>query len=342
MKKKSIAVCFLCLLLISACKKEKQNKFYDVYIAGYHWLPDTIVNGVAIPSHEVATIWLNDSLIILSDTQSIANTIFINDNKIYVAGSINSAANATYWVNSIRQNLPTYRGYSAIANDIAANANNVYVCGYVGRPADSIFTAKLWRNGAEEVLENSTDAIANAIAVTPNSDVYVVGWKKIGNTINAVYWKNGQQFILGIGVANDIFIDGNNVFIGGHIYNSFGTSRAVYWKNNLVNIIDDEITSDLVAISFSADAVFTAGRYVNDACYWRNTQRYQVQTSANGTDNNYINGMATYGNSAISVGSILVNAEQKAYYWINRSKYKLPVGSYDFWSEANDIAVIEK
>lgn len=334
-------ISFTLILLISACKKDQQNKFYDVYIVGYHSLPDTIINGVAIPSRRIATLWFNDSLIPLSDSNSIANAIFLKDNNIYIAGGIDTY-NATYWVNSIRQNLPTYRGFSTIANDIAANANNVYVCGYIERSADSIYTAKLWRNGAEEILANSADAAANAIAIAPNSDVYVVGWKKIGNTINAVYWKNGQQFILGIGVANDIFMDGNNVFIGGHIYNSIGVPRAAYWKNNLVNIIDNEANSDVVAVSFSADAVFTAGRYVNDACYWRNTQRYQVQTSANGTDNNYINRMATYGNSAISVGSILVNAEQKAYYWINRSKYKLPVSSYDFWSEANDIAVVEK
>lgn len=336
---KKISILFSIILFIGACKKDKSQDYYDIYIAGYITLPDTIINGVAIPSHQVAALWFNDSLIRLSDSNSIANAIFLQENNIYIAGSINSGE-PTYWVNSIRQHLPTYRGFSTITNDITATSNLVYVCGYVGRPADSIYTAKLWRNGTEEVLANTADAMANAVAIAPNGDVYVVGWKKIGNTINAVYWKNGQQFILGTGVANDIFIDESTIYIGGHIYNSFGGKRAAYWKNNLLTILDNDNNSDVVAISVTDNAVFTAGRKNSDACYWRNSVEFQVQT--NGNDNNYINDMATHGNTAFSVGSVLTAANQKAYYWNNRSKIRLPYGSYDFWSEANAIAIKEK
>ncbi|MBK9329738.1 MAG: hypothetical protein IPM95_10600 [Sphingobacteriales bacterium] len=339
MKKYTLIAFLIFILSVSACKKDRINEFIDIYTTGYISLPDTIIDGIAVPERQVATVWKNDSLIILSDTSSEANAIFLQDDNMYVAGHF-FPEGATYWINGIRQNLPTYRGYAAITTDIAAMSNLVYVSGYVARVSDSIYTAKLWRNGTEEVLANSTDAVANAVAINALGDIYVVGWKKIGNTINAVYWKNGQQFILGPGVANDIFIVNNTVYIGGHTYNNFGGQRAAYWKNNLISILENDLNSDVVAISFSDNVVFAAGRTNNDACYWRDGSRFQVQTSD--TYNNSINGMATYGNSAFSAGSILINAEQKAYYWENRSKYILPAGTYDFWSEANDIAIKEK
>lgn len=335
---KKITLIISITLFIGACKKDKSNEFFDTYIVGYTSLPDTIINGVAIPSRQIATLWFNDSLIPLSDSNSVSNAIFLNDNNIYIAGGIDTY-NATYWINSVRHSLPSYRSLVSIANDITASSNLVYVCGYVGRPTDSIYTAKLWLNGEEEVLANSTDAVANAVAFS-QGDIYVVGWKKIGNTINAVYWKNGQQFILGIGVANDIFIDNNTIYIGGHIFNNFNSQRAAYWKNNLLTILENDANSDVVAISVSDNNIFAAGRTNNNACYWRNNVKFQAQT--NSADNNYINGMATYGNTAFSVGSILTNANQKAYYWNNRSNYRLLYGNYDFWSEANDIAIKKK
>jgi len=335
---KKITLIFSIIIFIGACKKDKSQDFYDIYIAGYTWLPDTIINGIAISSTDVATVWKNDSIMLLSDTSSYANAIFLKDDNVYVAGSI-FPDGATYWINGIRHRLPSYR-LPRTANDITAFSNNVYVCGYVGHYSDSSFVAKLWRNGIDETLANSADAISNAVAVASNGDVYVVGWKKIGNIINAVYWKNGQQFILGTGVANDIFIDESTIYIGGHIYNNIGVPRAAYWKNNLVTILDNDNNSDIVAISVTDNAVFAAGRTNSDACYWRNGVEFQVQT--NGNDNNYINDMATHGNTAYSVGSILTTANQKAYYWNNRSKIRLPYGSYDNWSEANAIAIKEK
>ncbi|MBK9328509.1 MAG: hypothetical protein IPM95_04165 [Sphingobacteriales bacterium] len=78
-------------------------------------------------------------------------------------------------------------------------------------------------------------------------------------------------------VANAISYKITPVYIGGHIFNNFGGQRAAYWKNNIVTILENDNSSDVQDISFSANVVFAAGRTNSDACYWRDNLRFQAQ-----------------------------------------------------------------
>ena len=124
-------------------------------------------------------------------------------------------------------------------------------------------------------------------------DVYVVGVEKPDDPLMpyiAKYWKNGQVHALTDGTksasANSIFINGDDVYIGGEEYNSKQNSFALYWKNGQrVHLTDSAgmSTARIEKILVHNGDVYAAGLYTEDglthAVYWKNGELVKLSSS---------------------------------------------------------------
>lgn len=320
---------------ISACKKDNLNPNFDKYIVGY------TTAGTQPNTYHLATLWLNDSIIHLSDTASDANAICIDNNDVYVLGSLNMAGeSACYWKNGERQKLP-YSRIAIIATGIAVKNGDINICYNTFSQFDSVYKAYIWHNGVEQILANGNNAFASAITLN-GADVYVSGWKNINGVYNAVYWKNGQYNQLGIGKANDIFAFNNKIYMAGEFYPiSSSAPRAMYWENNATHSLEPTDISAGNAITVTDYGVAIGGFIFSDLYYWKDNIKHRVQS--NSDENSLkLNDIAGYKNYVYSVGRVYDNneASSQACYWENRTKYKLPDGNCtECWSEAKAIAI---
>jgi hypothetical protein len=125
---------------------------------------------------------------------------------------------------------------------------SVYICGYEMN-ANGKNVAKYWKDEVEVVLSDGVkDAVARAIWVEGN-DIYLAGSRKVstaGSLSVPVYWKNGVLSDLSsdpavLSEANDIFVQGQNVYIVGNERNEDGVSVAKLWVNAAVTNLSDGI-----------------------------------------------------------------------------------------------------
>ncbi len=337
MKKSTLFLIVIAIIVasISACKKDNLNPNFDRYIVGYTTI------GTPPGTKPIATLWINDSLVYLSDTSSKANAICIDNDDVYVLGYLNIASeSACYWKNGIRQKLPYYRT-PIIATGITVQSGDVHISFNKYNSSDSVYTAFIWHNGVEQTLANSNNAYATAITINAG-DVYVSGWKNINGDYYAVYWKNGLYYQLGLGKANDIVAYNNKIFMAGEFHpTSSNFPRAMCWDNNAVRILESTDVSAGNAITVTDYGISVGGFIFNDLYYWKDNNKHKLQTN-NDESSLKLNDIAGYKNFVYSVGRVYNNTEEKskAYYWQNNSKYILPDnGCATCWSEANAIAL---
>ena len=109
-----------------------------------------------VNNYPVATIWkngvgMNLPFRIPGDYFSGANSIFINGNDIYVAGTENGIA--VYWKNGSVVGLPG--GDADEANSICVFGNDIYVAGYAH--INGADRAVMWKNGMITVLKDASE-----------------------------------------------------------------------------------------------------------------------------------------------------------------------------------------
>ncbi|MBS1530136.1 MAG: hypothetical protein JSU01_07510, partial [Bacteroidetes bacterium] len=100
-------------------------------------------------------------------------------------------------------------------------------------------------------------------------DVYVAG------TANgATLWKNDVATTLpgNRSVANQVFVNGNDVYVTGTTLSSDGTLNAVYWKNGALTTLGKGTGMGIYVLN---DDVYVAGFFANnpdfyDAAIWKN------------------------------------------------------------------------
>ncbi len=263
--KKSIpfALAILSTVAFSSCQKDNPHLFRDkgwksgnslVFVAGYE------SDGV----NTVAKCWINDQELTLpaGTNGAVANSIFVADNNVYIAGT---DGGAVYWKNNIEKKLVGISPGTS-ANSIYVSGGHVYVAGIDGT------SAVYWKDGTEIIL-NTTDAYGNSAFSGANSvfisgnDIYIAGF----HGPNAVYWKDGVEVYLSnltVNVpyfesqqANSIYVSGGNVYVVGIEYIvGIITPFGKYWKNG----IDETATlnpSNVNTIS-SATSVFVSGNNV--------------------------------------------------------------------------------
>jgi hypothetical protein len=160
-----------------------------------------------------------------------AKSIFINNNKIYIAGQDTPASTQIpcYSENGTRVSLGTTEGF---ANSIYVKNNDIYVGGFT--QASDIKTAKYWKNGIVFPLTNGTRSAEVKAIYVDGTDVYCAGYEENEGSYKAKYWKNGEAITLSTAesICNSILVFGGDVYTCGSQYNSAGKSVATIWKNN--------------------------------------------------------------------------------------------------------------
>ncbi|NVN16959.1 hypothetical protein GUA46_01290 [Muricauda sp. HICW] len=172
-------------------------------------LPTETTNGVEVNSifvHEgvvyvvgsdftnftsVAALWEDGEVTFLSETQSEAQSVFVSDENIYVAGFIGGEPNisATIWANG-----------TEISGAAPSSAEDVYIeNGDVYTALSVNYEPQIWKNGAllydlpgPVGIESSIEGLT-----LHNSKVYSVGEVYDENDkLNIIYWVNDELFHL--------------------------------------------------------------------------------------------------------------------------------------------------
>lgn len=331
MKAKHLSIIALGLALFAvSCKKDKAtgpsskdliNQPVDVYAAGW-------VLGGPDGAPTVAAYWKNATLTVLGDTTSNIDN------------------------------------FGSMARGIAVSGSDVYVSGVVY--SSNYGYAVVWKNGVPIKLSpDSTASEATRIAVK-GSDVYVLGFihdilsqsnMGIQYNSNPIYWKNGIPTTIPNATAvNSIFLNGNDVYIGGavksaYVYSSgvhaglHGT-KAAYWKNNApldsLNSAQSSSSynsSQITAITANSTGVYAAGTsdfYPLE--YWTNDLPGELSGA---TPNSFPTDVAANGTDVYISGIIYANGYNHAVYWKNNQQTVLQTDlpSTQSGSAANDIAL---
>lgn len=183
---------------------------------------------------------------------------------------------------------------------------------------------------------------------TNNDDIYIVGYKVDQETKQhtAVYWKNGQEFVLTDGTnqyagAEAIVIKNNDVYIAG-----YDGKKAVYWKNNQRYEITDGTQNARAQAIFVSDSndVHIAGyegeNFAQKAMHW--VREGDVKNNILESDNHaFANGIVVKNENVYVIGKDW----NTAVYWESGTEYKLskegvfeiPTGI--FITEGNDIYI---
>jgi hypothetical protein len=214
----------------------------------------------------------------------------INTNGVYIAGGIGN--NAVLWkdgVPTFLTNLPVSNIKYAYAVRTLVYNNDVYV---LGSEQDStvngwVSTIKLWKNGVVTNITNGTTDAEGVGVDIYNGDVYICGEERTGNTIIPKLWKNGVATILpkdtfdyvsptNIKVVNgDVYISGTATRTSNT--NNSQTSRAMYWKNGVINFLTSASSTygrtESLFIN-NGDLYFTGAETTNGQlttnAYWKN------------------------------------------------------------------------
>jgi len=228
----------------------------DVYVVGYEY-----TGGISI-----AKVWKNTVPQALNDgTHSAsANAITIIGNDVYVAGyeSDGTKKVATVWKNGVATRL-TY----GEAKTIIVSGNDMYVG---GEEVTGIFTsiAKLWKNGTETALNDSSGySFVTSMALSGN-DLYEVGYGIRTNSTGyeAKIWKNGllQPAILYSSRAYlyGIAVDSNDIYYAGFTTNIYtNKTNATLWKNSVpVWVITDDAFSQFNTIAINDNDIYLASQ----------------------------------------------------------------------------------
>jgi hypothetical protein len=236
---KLLSILLSITFFISCSKDAPQEEVIPqtiVHAAGSEIIPSEL--GFAFPTDSY---WKNNVKTLSGFSGGFqAKSVFVNNNKIYIAGQDQPASIQIpcYSENGTRVSLGTIEG---TANSIYVKNNDIYVGGYT--QTSDITTAKYWKNGVEFSLTNGLrDAQVRSVFVDGN-DLYCAGNEE--NTARTVdqakYWKNGVATILSTNAShlNSILVFGGDVYACGFEYNAAGKSVATIWKNsNKVDITD--------------------------------------------------------------------------------------------------------
>lgn len=239
----------------------------------------------------VPVYWKNGEMTTLTDETAIYGTsgIYVQGNDVWVSstkiqvpsGGVNLAG---YWKNGIWNQL----GSGIIdshASGIELEGADVYVGGYEN------YKGCYWLNGVRNDF------------TTPNSNIYGMQFYEgdkyfvgiYSNSIfNACYWKNGTLVDLSdhtnSSVATCIFVENENVYVGGRELIGSSFYSAVFWKNGVKTVITDgtfdAYVDDIAAVNSDVFLVYTES---NTPYYWKNGTSYslEVETSSYG----YANGI---------------------------------------------------
>ena len=303
---KNVLYFLLTIIVLSAlsCKKTKQPIKEepikrDVYISGYEYLQTSFNTAI----HR-AVYYKNGEKKYLGGENEYTEAagITVNANDVYIAGLIMDGGKKSivYWKNGIKNIVIEEQVAFVKVHDLKVVGNDMYILGKRN------LTPCYWKNGKMiEFANGNLTAVGTRIFVE-NNNVYVMGHCRIGGKEQASYWKNGvlttlsdgtsigqvtslkiigndtyitmvdgenayyikndKKNHLGKGIANDINVSDNDIFISGSVLLPNGGSVAAYWKNGNQIILDGKLAAITKSIVIDGN-IFSIG-YENHPDYY--------------------------------------------------------------------------
>lgn len=249
---------------------------------------DVYITAPGSYSADSVSYWKNNQPITLPDTLGVhspCGALTISGGDVYATGTEHEYpyrnAGVVYWKNNdygvhpVPLAVPLHRSF---ARAIGVSNGDVYIAGYL----DSL--PVYWKNGIAVplmidtvLLPQRNYSIANSVCIN-QGNVYVAGTINLffGRTPDpasiATYWKNNTPLRLTRdtgSVANAIVVSGNDIYVAGGIFGGGGVTRAAYWKNGKLFLLDSNY-SVANAVAVYGNDVFIAGTVGDQAAYWKN------------------------------------------------------------------------
>ena len=304
---------FVFISLVYSCSKTNSSNNSgnkpNIYVGGLTGTLGYSTQGV---------VWKNDSAINYLNAAGITSLCLSGTDLYTVDGNV-------YWKNEVPTTLPDIR----VSNQILVSGNDVYITGSSLTSNNTATAAAVyWKNGnlinLTQNIPNIVAAFTKGVAVS-GSDVYVCGYLYSGynDSLDAVYWKNGQVNYLPNGyMAKCIAVSGSDVYVGGtSLHNG-----DVYWKNGVMQSLGNNAWVNAITVS-GAD-VYIGGFTVSgpdQGVYWKNGQVVAQLPGCNAAT-----GIAVYGSDVYCSGNTNSNY---AAFWKNGVPDTLGIGN------ASSIAV---
>lgn len=164
-----------------------------------------------------------------------------------------------------------------------------------------------WKDGVESRIANSGGMVQ--CGFVSGSEVYAAGSENVNNVQTPVWWHAGSAVTLsvppgGYGEVNSLFVNGPDVYAAGKVSDPTNVNVAVYWKNGVMQVLDNTLSSMAMAIALSNNDLYVGGISGTSAAYWKNGVVTKLSSSGSvvslfvdGTDvfaAGYDNGVACY------------------------------------------------
>ena len=269
----------------------------DVYVAGCEYR-----YGVYAP-----VIWKNGQTQYLGAGSGMAESVFVYNNDVYVAGYEGNVGKI--WRNGLLyQNL----GSGAYPASLYVSNGNIYVAGY-GLNTQGLNVATLWVNGTTQRL--STDESYAYCVHVSGGDVYVAGERR-DQIQSALLWKNGSIQVLGgameASIATSVTVSGGIVYVAGVEATASGIQSVVLWRNGTPQRISDgRYRATAHSVFVSGNDVYISGGQLHDyvtqfdgsrvstAAVWKNGNREWL---SNGANPSYARSVYVKGGNVYAVG----------------------------------------
>lgn len=201
---------------------------------------------------------------------------------VFISGQVDGQA--VYWKNGEINYLAEDSEFSFTATSaIISSESDVYIGG--GITEETLFAA-YWKND-ETIKLSETRSQVYSMTVS-GSDVYVAGFEKSTNNLNACLWVNGEKVEFAglnnndFSVCTDVVVEGSDVHVLG-VESNVNMISAKYWKNGVpIEIISDSAYyTQFSDIAVSGDDVHIVG-YISDENgfrtykYWKNGVEMEI------------------------------------------------------------------
>jgi hypothetical protein len=205
-----------------------------------------------------------------------ANSVFVHNGDVYVAGSIYEAV---LWKNGsihFRLGLDKKTSKYTSFSSVCVTDDDVFLLGWL--PTQDT----LWKNGITQPLPDGNSIHISSLFVSGN-DVYLAGSCCLDYDYPsrvATFWRNGDRHLLDtLGEATSIFVSGSDVYVAGYEWISGADSADRFWsprlwKNGVMQCLDIDncgsCSGTAWSVFVSGEDVYVAGISGGDAVIWKN------------------------------------------------------------------------
>jgi hypothetical protein len=229
------------------------------------------------------------------------------------------------------------------ARSVFVSGDDVYVAGCTGEPyggeEGGPYRARLWKNGVQQELQNSSnaDSMAGSVFVS-GDDVYVAGWVVSGDGYRATLWKNGvaTQLSNNSSTAWSVFVSGSNVYVSGDseqgatLWTNSGTPQ--YTASHFVGEVANSVYVSGSGVYCAGQARDNSQQHAYRAAYWKDGTLQNLQYNNMNIHSNAWSVFASGSDVYVAGGEEVGNDSATARLWRNGAPQNLQGLSSDSYA----------